>query len=387
MKSLTGNESLTEMKALIDQGNPEAYSDEPVYDESLPSEGDIEVIQAPQDASEVQPPEIEGEQVSEVDEESEQTEDLALKEERERVDTLTQDFENKEAQTLADTKVREAGLLKQVEEARTSKEKEETFFFEENEEQPPKGVDTPEQAEVADTTDADWETRFTQLEDRQRSKELEDASIRAFDTFWGTEKGKELRPKGIDADRAIKELDNFYSTLMGHHKNNEKAVMRTLYDLRNPDTAAVHSELLQQGEIEVPEQFDKLYDNWAVRMYSDGVKLDPVLGGVTRFREGKLESFEDAYFLMNKDKLLFEAGMKVFDKIKAKRREHTEAATVIDPSQTASFADSGKLMDANYRTALLTQMREAGVKPGSKDLSMIKDPDLRNQAEQLMKFL
>ena len=90
---------------------------------------------------------------------------------------------------------------------------------------------------------------------------------------------------------------------------------------------------------------------------------------------------------MNKDKLLFEARMETFDQIKTKMNQHQESATTIDPSQTASFADSGRMMDSGYRTALLQQMHSAGFKAGSKDISMIKDPDLRMQAAEIINFM
>jgi hypothetical protein len=388
--------SLKEIKEKIAQGdveaaqafitNPGAYSDEPVYDDSIPAEEDLETIQPQQEEVE----EVEESAAEDAAEETTETpipEEDPLTVERKRVDALEKEYEAKEAEILASAKFREEGLLKQVEEARNKKTEDETFFFGEEEQNTSEGVETPKQAEVADTTDADWEERFTRLEERQKAKEIEDASIREFTSFWQTEKGKELKPEGMDADKTIKVLDGFYDTLMGHYKNDEKAVLRTLHDLRNPETSEAYAERLKKGDIEIPEQFDKIYDNWNVRMFSHGIKLDPVLGSIVPFREGKLNSLEDAHFLMNKDKLLFEAKMETFDQINSKMRQHREAATTIDPSQTASFADSGQLMDAGYRTALLTQMREAGVKPGSKDLSMITDPDLRRQAEQLMKFM
>jgi hypothetical protein len=387
-------ESLTEIQEKIAEGdmeaaqafinNPDAYQDEPEYDDSIPTEESLETIQPQQEEVTEQVVVADGDESVNESEEVQPTVD-PLQAERDRVDALEADFKKREEQSKAEYLERENGLLKQVEEARNAKDEDETYFFGEDSET--NGVDTPKQEEVTDTSDAKWKERFTELEERLTAKEIEDNSSREFTNFWGTEEGKKLKPNGMDANKSIKTLDNFYETLMGYHKNNEKAVMRTLYDLRNPETSTVHTEKLNRGEIEVPEQFDKIFDNWNVRMFYDGVKLDPVTGGVTRFREGKLESLEDAHFLMNKDKLLFEARMETFDQIKTKMNQHQESATTIDPSQTASFADSGRMMDSGYRTALLQQMHSAGFKAGSKDISMIKDPDLRMQAAEIINFM
>ena len=403
MENQTPN--LIEIQERIKSGDVEAaqaFINNPESFEIPTSEAPEPMVETPE-VSEVDMVTIEPQDVpTEPTEDVEQEEFInPLDEQRQIVDELEREKLEKEKALRAEIEAqkeearqREEALHKQLEEARIAAEKakaaeevEEFNFFEEADSGEPVAEATAPVSEVPNETDNELLTRLQKLEQEQKEQKLrdeerlyKDQANRDYTSFWNSPEGEKLRPKGMDAETAIQKLDDVYYKLLDKFGSDVDA-KRVLYDLRNPETAKIYEE---RAGIDLPDEYEKLYDTWAVRLYMNGEKLDPVTGQI-RKTNTRLESMEDAYFLMNKQKMLFDAKMESFKQIQNKVAEHQEAARIPDPSSMQSFDSSNRIMDSSYRNNLLTNLKKMGYKMGA-PLSTIRDVEIRKQAEELFNF-
>jgi hypothetical protein len=393
--------SLEEIGAMIAEGNVEqanAYingetpseAPEPMIETPETSESDLVTIEpeAPSmDATEPEEaatPENEEEFVNPLDEQRRIADEL----ERERIETEKALKNELEAEKTA-AREREEALLKQVEEARIAAEKkdDEEFSFFEDGDSGTEAVEaaTPVVEEAPKTTD-DIKERMLKLEQelaenkaRDAEKNAVDAAVRGYTKFWNSPEGEKLKPKGMDAEATIRQLDTVYDSLIGK-LGNEVEAKRALHDLRNPDTAEIYKDKLG---IELPDEYDKMYDSWAVSEYAKGYKLDPVTGRMIQTGT-RLETMEDAYYLMNKQKMLYDARLETYNEINNKLTEHREAARTPEPALMQPVSSSSNISDDGYRMGVLNQLKKIGYNIG-KPLTDIKDPELRGKAAELFK--
>ena len=290
---------------------------------------------------------------------------------------------------LAQADEEKQALLKQVEEARIAAEQakakeeveEEFSFFDDEADSGKPAVETAAPVEKfnVDSTD-DLRKEFEALKQSVTEREVMDRAVSEYTQFWNSPEGKKLKPDSLDAKTAIRKLDEVYDSLVGKF-GSEVDAKRMMHDMRNPETASIYKE---KAGIELPEEYDKLYDSWLVNEYRHGYKVDPITGRSVKTGT-RLDSMEDAYFLMNKSKMLFDAKMEVYNQVQEKVKARTESAQIPNPSAMQSFDLGSRMMDANYRTALLGKMKNAGYTMGA-PLNTIKDPELRAQAAEFIKF-
>ncbi len=246
-------------------------------------------------------------------------------------------------------------------------------------------TDIPDEQPSAPQSD-ELAVKLEELRRRMDEEAYVKGRDRDLNRFWSSDEGKALRPTGKDAGEALQELDTFYDKLAGSLGSDSNA-KRAMYDLRNPGTSEGYKTKLEQAEISVPEGFDKLYDTWAVMRYQEGYKLDPVTGKEVQVRQ-PLESIDEAYFLMNKDELLFKERMKTFTEVSNKRNEHIMAATPIPATHASAISTSGNIEDPAYRMQAFKMMKEEGITMDRLDrASSIADPAKREIAMEMASLL
>lgn len=378
--------NVTEANAALGREMPvEPVVETPTPDESEfvtiePEQAPEAVVEQPQEA----PAEESDEFVNGLDEQRKIFDQLEA-ERIEKEKTLKAELE---AQKEAAAKEREA-LLKQVEEARMAatqakdEEEKEFSYFDDPEADSGKPVaeaTAPVVNQSPESTD-DLLAEFKELKSEMAAQKAMDDSARQYTSFWNSPEGEALKPKGMDASTAIRTLDSVYDNLTRKFSNETEA-MRALYDLRNPETAEIYKDKLG---VEVPKEFDKLYDSWAVSLYKNGKKLDPVTGRVVE-TASRQETMEDAYYLMNKQKMMFDAKMEAFKEIQTKVDERNNSAQIPNPAQMQSFSTERAILDPGHTQGVLQALKKVGYKMGD-SLNKIADPELRRQAAEIKQLV
>ena len=200
-------------------------------------------------------------------------------------------------------------------------------------------------------------------------------TVSSYTDFWGSSIGKELAPKGKPSE-ALQSFDNFYADL-SQGFGNERDALRLMHDIRKNGLNEHYKQRLDAIGVEVPNDYEKLYDSVEVRAFSDGSVIDPKRGQLVPSGRGSFTSYEDAYFILHKDAIRQKERMSAMSEIKNKLREKDESAVVAEPSAYRSIPSANSMRGDK---ATMESMIGQAIKLGfNGDFESIKDPQFKQE--------
>lgn len=271
-------------------------------------------------------------------------------------------------------------LLKELEDARKAFDAEEDFFAAE----PEPSIQAAEALPHVDTTVDNSELQemkaeLAQFKRQQQEKTEWDDTVKNYSSFWESSIGKDFAPEG-KRETVMKDFNEFYSDIADNLSG--KDAVRLLYDIRQNGMNDFYKEKIETTGARIPDEFNKMYDSMVIAQFAQGLQLDPKLGKFVDSGRGKGMSFEDAYFILNRDKVIAQRDKDAYIAVRNKLNEKNNAAIQVSPDQYSSIpTTSQRAMDPAYRKNLIAKAMTSGYKGGK--LSDIKDPVIRQEMQEM----
>jgi len=259
-------------------------------------------------------------------------------------------------------------VLKELEETRKA------FDLEYEEEQSGTVVtNQPNDQQEVDTAGRNLAEELEALKRQINEEKFWANTVSSYTEFWSTDIGKELAPKGKPSDALVK-FDNFYADLSTGF-GNERDALRFMHDIRKNGVSDYYKQKLDTIGVEIPEDYEKLYDSFEVRSFSDGKVIDPKRGQLVPSGRGQFSSYEDAYFILHKNTIRQKDRMSAMQDIKAKMREKEDAAVTIEPTAYRQIPSNNSMRGDR---ATMESMIGQAVKLGfNGDPESIRDPEFK----------
>lgn len=221
--------------------------------------------------------------------------------------------------------------------------------------------------------------RVEMIERRLAEKEEWDTTVKSYESFWRTPEGSTMKPEG-NHETAMKEFNLFYSELTEGLGNSRDAI-RLMYDIKKHGAEGYKDKLNKVG-LEVPKSFNSMYDSFEIAQFASGMIVDPTLGKLVPHGRGTYSNLEDAYYILNRDKVRQKDKLEAFQTVQNKLRQKDNSAIVNHPSSYRPVEqEKMKYSDSSYRQALFARARNAGF--NGKDINSIRDENVREELAPL----
>ena len=374
--------SLTEAKALVEAGDVAMttrllageFNNLPMhYEEPIAQEAEIDATEAQEEQeSEVVIPDVLSAD-KEPDFDSVEHERKLYDEEMKRAQTRERELSEREAKALqiaeSERKEKER-ILKELDETRKA--------FDLDYDESDQGVTVSNQSndhQQVETGGINLAEELEALKRQFNEEKIWANTVSSYTDFWGSTIGKELAPKGKPSE-ALQSFDNFYADLSNGF-GNERDALRLMHDIRKNGVNDFYKQKLNDIGVEVPNDYEKLYDSFEVRAFSDGSVIDAKRGQLVPSGRGSFTSYEDAYFILHKDAIRQKERMSAMSEIKNKLREKDESAVTAEPSAYRSIPSANSMRGDR---ATMDSMIGQAVKLGfNGDFESIKDPQFKQE--------
>ena len=276
-------------------------------------------------------------------------------------------------------------LAKELEEMRNNQIKNESdediVFF--DEEPKVSAVETAEVPVEAPSAENEELKALLQWKAEQEAKEKEREVNNFYKDFWMSNQGGEFKPDG-SLDKAIDDFKDFFSELI-QIEGNENNARRFMLDLSNFGELESHKGKLEKAGISVPDNFNKVFDTYKLGLFSEGYEIDPVTGKKEKKSNSYYSSLEDAYVVMNKDKIAHDNKVEAIKEVQTKIAQKQNSAVQIEPERVASLSPNAKFMDERYVQQVWANALKNGLR--GMDVNTIRDQAARNEFAELMTFM
>jgi len=262
-------------------------------------------------------------------------------------------------------------LYKELEETRRAFDVE----FDSDAEQSPVGLDQSngDQEVVADGFNVAEELKA--LKRQINEEKVWNETVEQYSEFWNTDIGKQMSPSTKPRE-ALKSFDAFYGDLANGFKN-ERDALRLMHDIRKNGMNEHYKERLDFLGVRVPEDFDKMYDSFEIRTFADGNVIDPKRGQLVPSGRGVFTSLEDAYLILNKNKVRMSDRESGYNDLRNKLKEKENAAVTVEPSSYRSIPSSKTLR--GDKSTMETMIRQAVSHGYNGDINSIKDQSFKQE--------
>lgn len=315
------------------------------------------------------------EQIVDPIEESRRLFDLEQKEAELRI----KEVESRLTESLNQEKLEKERLRAELEEARKKIDEysfDESMLFGDGE----KPVETGRDAENVVELPQEVKEKLSKIDELARQIEEEKTwreTVDNYSSFWNTPEGKNLKPNGKPSD-VLKSFNEFYSELVEGF-GNEKDAFRLMHDIRKHGADKYQDKL---GGVALPSEYEKVYDSFELEQFANGYSVDPILGKLVPHNRGTYANLEDAYYILNKDKIRVDDKKKAFAEVQEKLRRRDDSAVAIEPSNYSPInKESEKYQSREYRSHLFERAKRAGF--DGKNLNSIKDVSTRDELAPL----
>ncbi len=216
---------------------------------------------------------------------------------------------------------------------------------------------------------------------QQQDKEAWDSTVSSYSDFWNSDIGKELAPSG-QIESNLEKFNGFAHDLSVGSDNNE--AIRLMYDIRNNGMNEYYKEKLDKAGVQLPENFNSMYDSLEVKLYSQGKVIDPQRGEFVESGRGRQSSMEDAYYLMNRKKIEVQQKMDAHNEYRQKLQQRNNSAIQVSSEKYATVATTQQnFLSSNYRQNLIAQARQMGWDGSPSTVKAISDPAVRDSMQSL----
>jgi hypothetical protein len=297
-----------------------------------------------------------------------------------QVDAAKAEALAQEAQA-AEIKAQNDKLLKELEETRKANDHEDDFFGGNNETATSPTVETATEntGSVDNQSIQEIKAELEQLKNQQQEKDSWDTTVKSYGDFWSSEIGGDFSPEG-NKEKSMKDFNEFYADLA--EGINDRDALRLMHDIRKNGMNDFYKGKLDDIGIKMPSEFDKMYDSLEVASFAAGKKIDPISGKFVDSGKGAFSSMEDAYFILNRQKIVADEKIKAATDIRNKLEQRNNAAIQVEPGKYAPIStEMQNVQNPAYRQGLIKMAVENGY--DGTDMNKITDPAIKQQMQEL----